>query len=418
MTPTLSIGKMTALLMFLAINFQSCVKDTVSKTYTMYKPVYKTTAEVRANIKNDAALPVSNPGKMFVLGNYIFLNEIDKGIHVIDNSNPANPVNKYFIAIPGNIDLAVTGTTLYADLYTDLVTLDISNPSLVQVKKITENVFPNRLYSGGFVANNTKIITDWTKKDTTVTEDVNMTTNGNFLVDASVFAVARPGSSANKAAVGISGSMARFTLLDNYLYTVTENALNVFNISHPQNPVFSNKINLPFGIETIYPFKSNLFIGSQTGILIYGTANPAQPVQAGSFTHARVCDPVIADDNYAYVTLSSGSRCAGFINQLDVVNIQNLQSPKLVKSYPLTNPHGLSKDGNTLFICDGAAGLKVFDAADQNNIKLLQTLDGIDAYDVIAFNGIAIVSAKDGLYEYNYTDRSKVQQISRISFNK
>ncbi len=409
---------LAAVLIFCSFIFQGCVKDTVSRTYTIYIPVYKTSAEVRANIKNDVPLPVKNPGKMVVLGNYIYLNEIDKGIHVIDNTNPANPVNKYFISVPGNIDLAVIGNTLYADLYIDLVTLDISDPSAIQVKKITDNVFPLRSYSGGFVADNTKIITEWIKKDTTVTTDIhNLQANrsGVLFFDSGAFSAASQ-SSSNKAAIGISGSMARFALLNNYLYTVTNNALNVFNISQPQNPVFSNKINLPFGIETIYPFKSNLFIGSQTGMLIYGTANPAQPVQAGSFAHARVCDPVIADDNYAYVTLSSGTRCSGFTNQLDVVNIQNLQSSKLVKSYPLINPHGLSKDGNTLFICDGAAGLKVFDATDVNSIKLLQTIVGMDTYDVIAVNGIAIVVAKDGLYQYDYSDRSKVQLLSKISY--
>jgi hypothetical protein len=418
MKTSLSVCNLAVLLIITTTVFNSCVKDNVSRTYTIYTPVYKTSAEVRANIKNDVPLPVKSPGKMFVLGNYIYLNEIDKGIHVIENSNPAEPVNKYFIAIPGNVDLAVTGTTLYADLYTDLVTIDISSPSSVVVKKITENVFPFRRYTGNFVADNTKIITDWIKKDTTVTSDVEIQSNrGVVLFDAFSLSSAAPGAS-NKAAIGISGSMARFTLLNNYLYTATDNALNVFNISQPQSPVFSNKINLPFGIETIYPFKSNLFIGSQTGMLIYGTSNPAQPLQRGSFSHARVCDPVIADDNYAYVTLSSGTRCGGFINQLDVVNIQDLQTPKLVKSYPLTNPHGLSKDGNALFICDGSAGLKVFDAEDVNGIKLLQTIGGIDAYDVITVSGIAIVVAKDGLYEFDYTDKNKVHQISKISYGE
>jgi hypothetical protein len=194
--------------------------------------------------------------------------------------------------------------------------------------------------------------------------------------------------------------------------------LNVFDISQPHDPVFSNKVNLTWGIETIYPFKSNLFIGSMTGMFVYGTSNPAQPNRLGAFAHARVCDPVIADDKYAYVTLRSGSTCAGFTNQLDVVNIQNLPATSLVKSYPLTNPHGLSKDDNTLFICDGPAGLKVFDAADVTNLKLLQTVSGINAYDVITVNGNAIVVAKEGLYQYDYTNRSNVKLLSSIAYTK
>ncbi|MEJ7676244.1 MAG: hypothetical protein WKF59_26960 [Chitinophagaceae bacterium] len=226
-------------------------------------------------------------------------------------------------------------------------------------------------------------------------------------------------SSASAAApTGISGSMARFTLLNNYLYTVTDNALNVFNIFEPQNPVFTTKINIGFGIETIYPFKSNLFIGSTTGMFVYSTTNPAQPNRLSTFTHARRCDPVIADDNYAYVTLRGGGTCGGATNELDVIDIKNIQSTKLVKTYPLTNPYGLSKDGNTLFVCDGTAGLKVFDAADVNSLKLLQTINGINAYDVITINGLAIVVAKDGLYQYDYNNRSNVKLLSSMSYNK
>ncbi len=394
-----------------------CLKDTATRTYTLYIPVYKTVAEVRADIKSDAPVPVKSPGKIFVLGNYIFLNEIDKGVHVIDNSNPAAPVNKYFIAIPGNLDLAVKGKILYADNYRDLVTLDISNPDHVQVKKITENVFSRRQYLNGLVGDTTRVIVDWIKKDTTVTNDETLRTWSNEQVGFFTSADAASLSQAKSYASGISGSMARFTLLNNYLYTVTNSNLNIFNITTPENPVFANTIDIGWGIETIYPFKYNLFIGSQSGMFIFNTANPAQPEMLSQFSHITKCDPVIADDNFAYVTLRTGTTCSGSsINELDILNIQNLQTPWLIKTYPLTNPHGLSKSGSTLFICDGAAGLKVFDASDVNNLRLFQKVEGIDAYDVIAQNNNAIVVAKDGLYQYNYTNRSNLTLQSKISY--
>ncbi len=118
--------------------FSGCLKDTCDKTYTYsyFKPEYKTTAEVKANIKSNTPRDVQNPGKIYILGKYIFLNETDKGIHIIDNSNPSSPKNVAFIDIPGNLDMAVKGNTLYADLYTDLVTIDITDPLNVVVKKI------------------------------------------------------------------------------------------------------------------------------------------------------------------------------------------------------------------------------------------------------------------------------------------
>ena len=83
----------------IAVLFQGCIKDKCRSTYnyTFYKAVYKTKAEVRANIRSNAPKAIERPGKIYVRAPYIFLNEIDKGIHIIDNSNPANPVNKAII---------------------------------------------------------------------------------------------------------------------------------------------------------------------------------------------------------------------------------------------------------------------------------------------------------------------------------
>src|SRR5258706_3123876 len=97
----LSIPVCCLLLNFL---FHSCMKDELTRTYTIMRPVYKNKSEVYANIKSNPPRAIENPGKIFLYGNYIFLNEIDKGVHIIDNSNPSNPVVKAFIDIPGNLD--------------------------------------------------------------------------------------------------------------------------------------------------------------------------------------------------------------------------------------------------------------------------------------------------------------------------
>ena len=64
---------------------------------------------MKADIKSGAPKEVKNPGKIVILGRYIFLNEVDKGIHVIDNSNASSPKNVAFIDMPGNMDLAEKG---------------------------------------------------------------------------------------------------------------------------------------------------------------------------------------------------------------------------------------------------------------------------------------------------------------------
>ncbi len=402
------------------ILFQSCVKDNCTSHYTYWEPVYKTTAEVRANIKTNPSKTIERPGKIYIRGNYIFLNEIDKGIHIIDNSNPAAPRNIAFIDIPGNLDMAVKGNMLYADFYSDLVAIDIANPQQITVTKFTENVFPERSWGNGFSPNPTQTVVDWVKKDTTVTIPCGGS-NGPFggMKRADVFVSALSGGGNNAAAAsspfGAGGSMASFTIVNNHLYAVTSSALNVVSISNPAAPVFNNRVNIGWGIETIYPFNNRLFIGSNSGMFVYDIANPTNPVQLSSFSHVRSCDPVIADNKNAFVTLRSGTVCQGFTNQLEVLDITSITNPVLKKTYPMTNPHGLSKDGTTLIICDGKDGLKFYNAADVNNITLLKTISGIETYDVIAQNGWALVVTKDGLYQYDYSSLANIKLLSKLS---
>lgn len=407
-----------AVIILAAIFLPGCLKDTRSHIYKLYTPVYKTTEDVRANIKSNSVQPIKNPGKLFIKGQYIFLNEIDKGIHIIDNSNPSNPKNVAFIDIPGNMDLAVKGDVLYADLYTDLITLDISDPLHVVKKKIIDNAFPERRYANGFVPSNQKIIVDWIIKDTTVVEDLG--TNNSWgcancmVADALLFSSSSAPSS--KTPFGVGGSMARFSIINSTLFTVGTTNLNVYSISTPENPVFSTQVGLGMGIETVYPFKDRLFIGSSNGMLIYDVSNPASPSRLGQFGHVTACDPVIADDDYAFVTLSSGVRCSNASNQMDVLDISSLTAPTLVKTYPLTNPHGLSKDDNTLFVCDGTDGLKVYDASNVKDLKLITQLKGFESYDVIAFNKLAIVVSKDGLRQFDYSNPNNIKLVSMLGW--
>ncbi len=412
---------------FVAFSLQGCLKDsyTSTHTYTYYQPVYKTVAEVRANIKSNAPKQVERPGKLYIRGQYIFLNEIDKGIHVIDNSNPDQPRNIAFIDIPGNMDIAVMGNTLYADLYTDFVAIDITNPLQIQLKKVVEGIFPDRYYEF-FRPDSNKILASWEQRDTTI---VNQGELSNWIRQGDVFlsfsaldngsgGITRGGNSGSVASAspyGMGGSMSRFAITNERLYAVGNQNLDVFNITQPHDPQNVSRKNIGWNIETIYPFMNNLFIGSQTGMFIYNISNPDNPVQQGQFNHVRTCDPVIADNNYAYVTLRSGTTCQGFTNQLDILNLSNLSNPVLVKTYQLTSPHGLSKDGNTLFICDGKEGLKIFDASNVSNLQLVKQISGIETYDVIAWNDNALVVAKDGLYQYDYSDLNNIRLRSRIA---
>lgn len=412
-----TISKVLMLSMLLSY-LAGCMKDKGALTYTLYLPIKKSMATIRAEVKVATSQTIKDAGKIYTIGNTIFLNEKNKGVHVIDNSNPANPINKAFINIPGNYDIAIRNNVLYADCYTDLIALDVSNITNIAVISYLADVYPERRYNNGFYADSGFVVVDYIKKDTTVDASFNAKHYymANFGLDASFLS-----SSSNGGApfIGTGGSMTKFTIVNDKLYSVNNSYLFAIDIANPYATNFLNKNSLALGIgtpETIYPFQDKLFIGSTAGMYMYSIANPNAPQLIKTFTHATGCDPVISDGNYAYITLHSGTRCNGIANELDVVDVSNIQSPTLVKTYSMTSPKGLAKDGSWLMICDDS--FKVFDASNPANIILKKSISISNSYDVICKNNIALISAKDGLYQYNYSDINNIQLLSKIAITQ
>jgi hypothetical protein len=150
-------------------------------------------------------------------------------------------------------------------------------------------------------------------------------------------------------------------------------------------------------------------------MFIFDNTDPANPVQLSEFTHATSCDPVIATDTRAYVTLRSGTLCGGGSDELNIIDITTLTAPVLLKSYGMWGPYGLGIDGTTLFVCDGAAGLKIYDAADDMDLELLAWFQDIETYDVIPLGGTAIVVGSGGLRLYDYSDPLNITERGTIA---
>ena len=407
----------------IAGSFQSCMKDKCEREITYIKsiPVYHAFEDIRIEIKSDTPRGLHRPGKIYFYENYIFINEIREGVHIIDNNDPENPQEISFIPIPGNIDIAIRGNILYADNYTDLLAIDISNIQQVRLAKRSENVFPN------FGITDEGVLTHYDFEEVTETIDCNI--NQQVLFDSrDLQAVTSNQSTSNFDANGLSveignglgGSFARFTIYDQFLYTVDESSLNVFDISRIDAPEKVNELLIGWAIETIYPFKDHLFIGSNTGMFIYDLVDPSLPQFVSQYWHWTGCDPVFAKDNYAYVTIRTGTNCnGGAINQLQVIDITDLQSPFENITFEMESPHGLSIRDNALFLCEGEGGLKIFDIEDplELNEHQLAHLDNFAAYDVINIPGdrkILLLIGDDGFFQFDVEDPSKPQRISHI----
>lgn len=214
---------------------------------------------------------------------------------------------------------------------------------------------------------------------------------------------------------GSGGSMAKFTFSGNYLYVVDGRILNVYDVSSASETVLRNRIDLEnSGVETIFNNGSNLFFGTQTGMLIFGLSNPEKPNYISTYSHIMSCDPVVVSGNLAYVTLSTGNTCARGMNQLEVIDISDLSSPQLMAAYAFGNPKGLAVAGNYLYLCDAQDGFKVLDISDPYNVKTKSTLGTLLANDVIAKGDRLTITAADGVYQYDCSDPLSLKFISKI----
>ena len=125
----------------------ACKDECNSKLfYLNYEPIYLTTDSVRSSFAIKEPQSLEYPGKIYLLGDYLFINELGKGIHVIDNSDKRNPKKLSFINILGNFDMAAKGNILYADNYTDLIAVDISDLNNIKIEKRLEGVFQEHYY--------------------------------------------------------------------------------------------------------------------------------------------------------------------------------------------------------------------------------------------------------------------------------
>ena len=397
-------------------------KVTEMVTYKINEPIFMATSTFRNSVKVTAGpQKITSIGKMCFYNNYLYISEPEKGIHIINNTDPTNPQQTGFIELLGNADLAIRNGLLYADSYIDLVWFDVSNPALPELKGRLDSIFPNAFpmtqnqygidYTVSYPTTNKGIIIGWVLKERT--EEVSTYTggwgNGGIALNS--------GSSGSNS-TGINGSMSRFSIYNDHLYSVINNYLNVFDLKGNKPVKSGADFYIGRNVETIFSYKDNMFMGTPTGLLIYSVKDPLKPVFQSSLSHVYGCDPVVVENDLAYVTVHSGNLCGQSSNELFIVDVSNIKSPKQLVSYTMTNPKGLGIDNGKLFLCDD--GLKIYKVTDPQTImsNQLAHYSGMNGYDVIPQNNILLMIASDGLYQYNYSDLNNIRQISKIPIEK
>jgi len=124
---------------------------TIDPVESTFKPVAVNRETFESTIAVSAARQIENAGKIYVNGDMVFINEVNKGFHVLDNRDPKNPENISFIEIPLATDLAIRNNTIYVHHAVDLVAMRFSTNS-VEILHRERNVFPRLNSPDGFPA--------------------------------------------------------------------------------------------------------------------------------------------------------------------------------------------------------------------------------------------------------------------------
>lgn len=415
MKKTISLLLLTGFILF----FGACQSDDATNEMALFAvPIVASMDDIREGITVEAARQTASEGKIYVAEHYLFYIAKEEGIHIFDNTDPSAPANIAFINLEGVHDIAVKGNYLYADNYIDLVVFDISNIQNISLEQTLPNViafnpeYPEdaAYYDYTVTPGVGEIVVGYEFEMRPIPEDQGWTVDdalGNF-----------EGAPSN-GAVGIGGSYARFQINKNALYTVDSYQLNVFNIAVPTAIVFDQSVNMTqwFGgeFETLFLQGDYLFVGATTGMYVVDAQNEFNPYFISGFDHATACDPVVVNGNTAYITVRGGTTCGAIDDQVNVIDVSDINNPSLLSTYLLNQPYGLGIKEQTLFVCCGSDGLKVFDASNPNALVLQNTYT-LNVTDVIPLDSHLIVVGPNQITQYSYGTGFTLQQLSVVNF--
>jgi len=191
-------------------------------------------------------------------------------------------------------------------------------------------------------------------------------------------------------------------LIDDYLYAISGDVIQLFNVEGGRDPELWAAVQLDFSIETLFPYGNYLLVGADSGVFILDNSDRANPVLIGEFIH---------------VTLSRDP--AEFPNEntdrMDVVDISDPANPQLIHTINMQGPRGLALDGDLLHVCDGDAGIKTFSIENPTEPNLQFVLPNDQCVDMIVAGDILITFSEDGISQYDLTTGRpmKISELQR-----
>ena len=220
----------------------------------------------------------------------------------------------------------------------------------------------------------------------------------------------------------LSGSYANLIAVGDFLYVIGETELITFNQKEDNTLEEIDRQELGLDLESLYYRSGVLFVGSSQRMYILALSPEFIPelqsrTQYSDLSSLRPCDPIVADAEVAYVSLSSSVQVdddgcgTELVNLVRAYDITDLNAPLQISEVDMENPKGMALDGNLLFVCESENGLKVLDVTDPRNPTLIHHFDGFETRDAVATGTSVIIVGPNNLYEYDYTNKQDINLI-------
>lgn len=391
----------------------SCTKDkgSVTVTFTKSSAEYGNLEEIRNTELIGLSRSIENPGKIYIGEEYLLIGEEGIGIHIYDNSAPANPVNVAFMNVPFCKEFFVKDDFIYAESQYDLLKINITDFTNPFLAARASNSFATPLTNDQgeqLVGFSYEEVTEKIKINSKEYEQVSENAVLYYDYTESLIPPSAVPSSFSGASSGQMGTVNRITEHMGYIYAISSSKIHIFNNNGVLNK--STEVETFNSLQTIYPKGDYLFIGTQTSMDIYDVRSPETPIETASHWHTTACDPVLPHgDDVAYVTVRTGdfSNCPGDVNALLVLDLEDISSPQERQTVDMVSPYGMAIEGDILYVGNGDAGLYMYDISDRFNVTLLGTNTSVKAYDVIphpTITNLILTSGPNGIEQYELNE--------------
>jgi len=279
---------------------------------------------------------------MSLEGTRLLVSDKGVGIHVYDVADPSAPVEKLIVPLDDNGSTASRGDVVYANDRDAILAIKLGADDTYEI------VHTLRGYSA--------------PQEPPVFGDVVEGGSNGFGCgcggeDQPVYAPSAP------PAGSTGSSYATFALIDEFLYYVDGLTLVTMDVVDPEAPEEITRQGVDWGIETLFPTDTHLFIGGTRGMFIYDRARPWKPEYVSEVQHFRACDPVVVEGDVAFVTLRGGNRCGETESVLLCIDIADITMPRVMGRVDLLTPWGLTVDQSRLYVSTGSNGFELFDVS-------------------------------------------------------